>query len=621
MLEQFFVFEKYKSGTSKPGATLLPEAVKKNYSNHVNRVYEKDGYIYSGSRVHYEVNENISIKPINKIKSEETTRDIGWEPNFDKESFYAVYAVIHPSQLSIKEYKTEKEDMDIGLCVMKSGNHLFAFPQKYMLKFRGSLVDLCELPTGGSLTLSNKLWEQDSFIHDPLDFMVLPGSSVANMFKFEFEFHLKSSKKKQHPPVTLTEVTVVLEELSTTTEVKNDKVFLSRRLRRETLLQKKMNQPLSFQMHSHGNWKCYPTDSFYQCTLPDIGPTFFTSTQSRTYAMEVAMKVDCSGYSMTLTTNRRFAVASTKLRNNESNSSRGPPQRQRGVVYMEDVGTDRILALDKTCKLIDELKEKGYQYICHRTEGYLCGGKASALSVITVLPTMLIQHSQTEIPDKMLRHWGLDKFGSGPIINDRAKLVLCEYEAGEQGEYKLHFGRDIQVFDFMVLTTYGFYKCPTSSRPTFFSKSNKLSVRFNKDIWTFSRSGNIVVSKTRLVRMLEIQYFSETKDPPLRLHIELHEYIQGNALKYRSFSRKMVLVDEFNPMYEPTFHRDTWSQLRQQTWPFSADKRAYNATLPSLGPSFFAENITRTYMLSIEAVAAKERHKVLLPIEVANKPE
>lgn len=600
----FFSFEKFKVGARTPGTIWLPKPIKDTYVSHTNRVYEKDGYMYSGSRVVVELdNPNIRLEIEEKV-----TKKFGWEPDLSKESCYAVYAVIHPSQLSIQEFRTDKQDKAFGRCVMVSGQDVFAFLTLATEMQLSLFLDQETKSDDGLLTLRSATCRQTSFAHAEYEPVVLPGQQVAD--SLELALYMEEGEM---PEVTMTGVKIAFQELSSTTQATNNQVSIKRSYCESPCLDKTMKEKLCFEKQKNGTWKCCVPRSFYQCVLPKLGPTFFTNTQSRTYSIKATVLVECSGVFQDLTVYEEITVASTMF-SKKRESCPGPPQRQRGIVHIEEVRMGRVFELEESAKHVEKLRQIGYQYICQRTEAISYDDKVRAVSVITVLPTMLVQYNQEKIPNKLLRSWGLDKFGSRSLTK-RSKAMVCEYAPADPpyAKYMLYSGEYLAIPEFSAFTTHGYcYGCTTYSRPFFFNKKNKLVVTFVGENLSREEPGHAVLPNARLTDFLRIELF-DTKEQPSRLHIDLHEYIQGDGLKYRDISRTKVLVDAFKPMYEECFMKG-YKQLRLV---YVADHRAYDVALPSLGASFFTATHSRTYMLTIEVMDREKKYKVWFPLEVA----
>lgn len=307
-IDTFYVLEKGDKNISQPISQALSEQVQKRTSTYVSHCTQG----FDVSNEHYQVSE---FKFRRGGRGAPPWGDENWQaacfkagvdkfgsgPNFEEKVPMLVYAVIDYRLLSDMYQKASKKNGTIGGdCVFEvnDSRHLFSgstYPMTHDLwglQLQRNMKQLNNRRLRYRMKLEANFIKPASFSQSDNHKIILPGTNVADVLSLGLKFLRTIFGPSKSDVFTVHKVTVALKELTCAPRWQGDRILLynsSKYLREEELLNVNVKEKIHFDRIKERPCVYWLPRKLYDCQIPPIGPTFFSNTLTRSYALEIAV--------------------------------------------------------------------------------------------------------------------------------------------------------------------------------------------------------------------------------------------------------------------------------------------------------------------------------------------
>ncbi|KAL6018808.1 hypothetical protein ACI3LY_004113 [Candidozyma auris] len=393
------------------------------------------------------------------------------------------------------------------------------------------------------------------------------------------------------------ELTVVLQELiATQTDHK-----LKYRLCNYTLLQKNLDQLINWDKKKN---EFSLNDLLVGGEIPAVGPSYFSNHTWRTYGIKVVVVLSIGGSRIKLSVFKEAAIAcQNEVHRGISKNSQSPPNRlfvnfaqfSRSGSSLHDVFSHNRRELSSHSQL-------GYH-----TDTFFRGDKILAITVGMAAAPQNYPSARTPLLLEMHR-LGLEDFGNEPKLNNESYYIICK-EVTSGKLHRFHSHEEENSFLGMVLIfrehqqrfEFPSRRLPFQAHYGVTRKGSGLSMKgssyrlFLSNYRVLLIPGDDLSIAFKLCLTVEAQHNRarpEVEYSVLVSQIDLMEIIRGSNSKgvYASIERKH---QHMKRNYNPSEMKLINSGSHTKSFPSTC----YNFAMPSYGPTFFTEDLIRTYEL------------------------
>lgn len=283
----------------------------REYIAHSTRAYRSKDCVYLATEILFRSKRSSEELPV-QSPCFPHHEGIGAQPPVDKATPRIIYAVYDPRQLHLESQrgtrKSRKSDFEQGVLygepLLKSNGKLFKFKE---IKFPmtqylyGQSCDVHEKVTWPNIcpihaTLEANFILPDWFEQEEFGRVVVPLMRVSEFLGLRLFVKQPLETSHSQNKLQITRIVVELRELITYTEYDKEGIgFDPRRrvYRTNTLLDLKCKVAVRPIEGSDGEYRIL--SSLLDCTLPDIGPTFFTNNSQRSYGIRIGVELGFQG--------------------------------------------------------------------------------------------------------------------------------------------------------------------------------------------------------------------------------------------------------------------------------------------------------------------------------------
>ncbi|KAF3991872.1 hypothetical protein FT663_01996 [Candidozyma haemuli var. vulneris] len=390
-------------------------------------------------------------------------------------------------------------------------------------------------------------------------------------------------------------------------------------------------------------------DSLYDFTIPQLGPTFFASQSMRSYAVQIGIHLQINGTPVYVTDSIEIIVVapkSTREGCDQTDSILGgyekPTFNAVDIQYLPEREYDSFAnaraVFEKAC-------QAKHQYMTHMTSTSQAKNGTFMVSVIDMLVSKNLDEVDQKSLSLVISKYGLDGFGRYSTVPTEQASVVCEVTLTNRwGPYydngllrtrgKLFLRLNSKGFDFVFpprllghsLTSNTAAVCPQKDIEGWLLRASR-QFHYQFD----DRLGYILVPGMKLFKAFDIWlHFNTIPDTPyswdcinknpVSVLVQIEELVTGSPSNFPASRRlTQTLIDK---IYGGKGSEECW------IWPDSDSNTCkilspfLDCQIPDLGPTFFTNEVSRTYKLFCHFEFAVNSGRtielsIILPIAIA----
>ncbi|KAK8441686.1 hypothetical protein ACI3LY_000003 [Candidozyma auris] len=590
---------------------------KVKYLSHFSRTILDDDNIIRATEVEVEL---ASIPPTRVIYPSVLPNSVGLGQ--DHEDQCVLFSIVHPNQVHSKESigqgKLAQHKQLIGGSFIKVGKKRFCFHPSHPFdtdslnnaNSPSSIEKYCLETNEGMLTFSfESIFIKPDWFFQGESHIVAPKARISDFLSLRL--NLEHDSVSTLATLSVTRVTVILEELKVYSPFSEDFSKKPSEMIRSTLLDRKCMKFLEC-----GERSAVLDRGLYDCQLPNLGPTCFTNDLKRSYRVRIDIRLAAEDVTFSLQTHMNIAVADLDHSKFERLDPFLEPQwSHRHNVCLLAFRRDEYRCLEEEKSVYRKIAFKQDGYFSHETKTYPVGDKIFTVSKIKfVCLTKDVDNSwekcNCDSPDafeisslRMSDCYIISElrpaFISQASSSSQRLATLCL----KQGDLSCPFTfpsnapcHDVKFLNYQ-------WRNPCISTEIIPAKG-ALSFTYNKpDHFLCINDSHVIVSRKDLAdfftlhlipdRAAEVLRFDEMQLSLEHITIFLEQHESENLPG--KFHRKLTIItlvknDEPELLFDDSVRVNDRKIL---TFP----RAVYNCTIPLMKPTFFSNDLIREFMI------------------------
>lgn len=692
-IDTIYILEKRDKVGSPQVSPGLSEEVQKRISSYVSQ--KTQGFNVLDN--HYQVSEFkfhrgkgegpfLNDDHLNATRLRAGVDKLGDGPNFENETPLLVYAVIDCRLLSEKGQKwNEMHGAIIGDCLFEVNDRRYVFNNVrlpmthnlYGLDFKKNIPFMRARHPEFTFLLGAKFIKPFCFRQKISQRIVLPGMDVADVVSLGITLSNPGSsrlhRKHRQKRYMIVKVTVELMELTWAPSWKADNVSLtnvSQHLRTQKLLDVIVQEEICFNARkSNCNIRSIPR-KLYSCLLPSVGPTFFSNSLSRSYALMITIRCREANGLATFTCSSFMEITVAKKDTSftpglsiQNISSPTISRPRRTLITIEKFLRPNFSPHDVGKSCFNEAWTKNAVLRSYLT---MCYTSVEEIIAVTKVDVFDFLHRELNLLYQETKTFCVTPLGGGPQ-NIGTEIMIYEvlpkekFNNSDGNESKRRYGGlFLRLNDRReeVPPSFSFFEEKDVYDESIFKATKLFPVGFplvwhlglqcifvKHECFRQSTGANVVLPRMKISEFLDIRFFYPMSfhDARRRCDVEGDHEITIDLVRIGlcEIVGTHVPGEEgttvFNWMIrDKVYHKQVlWSQFHgtipndPTTVTMSLPKDIINANLLNVGPTFYLKQLHRRYRMTIElsvkvrmgARKVERCMQVSLPINVAHEED